>query len=84
MKIDTLRSIHTAKPFRPFQIHTGSGESYLVTHPEIIALSPHGNVAVVFPKSNEVNLIDIHNITEIATFPSAQKVGADDESDITA
>lgn len=84
MKIDTLRSIHEAKPFRPFVIRTGSGESYTITHPEVIALSPHGNVAVIFPRANEVNLVDIDSITEVTTSPSAHKVGADDVPDITA
>ena len=84
MTIDTLRAVRGAKPFRPFEIHTGSGESYTITHPEIIAISPDGETAVVFPGPGQIGMIDIASITEIMTFPSARKIGPNDQPDLTA
>ena len=84
MNIEILRTVRGAKPFRPFSIHAGSGESYMIAHPEVVALSPDGEVAVVFPKPGQVNLVDVESLTEITTFPSARKIGADDAADLTA
>ena len=71
MKIENLRSAYRAKPFRPFSIHTGSGQSYLITHPETIAFSSDGNVVVFFPTPSEVGMVDVAGITEIITHPSS-------------
>ena len=84
MNIETLRSVRAAKPFRPFEVRTGSGEAYMITHPEIIAIAPDGETAVVFPGPGRVHLIDVGSITELTTFPTSQKVGADDKPDLTA
>ncbi len=82
--IETLRITRAARPFRPFEVHAGSGEAYMVTHPEVIALAPEGETAVVFPGPGRIGIIDVASITELATFPSSHKVGADDSPDITA
>jgi len=64
MKIDNLRSFYRAKPFRPFSIVTGSGEAYLVPHPENIAFHSEGGVVIVIPAHGEVVMIDVESITE--------------------
>lgn len=84
MNVETLQSIRNAKPFRPFEVCTGSGEAYMITHPEVLAVAPDGETAVVFPGPGRVHLIDVESITEVTTFPSSRKVGADDTPDITA
>jgi len=84
MNIDTLRIVREAKPFRPFEVRTGSGEAYMITHPEIMAIAPDGETAVVFPGPGRVHLIDVDSITEVTTFPSGRKVGADDAPGVTA
>ena len=84
MNIETLRITRAARPFRPFEVHAGSGESSMITHPEVIAIAPDGETAVVFPGPGRVHLIDVASITELTTFPSSHKVGADDSPDITA
>ena len=84
MNSETLRLSCEAEPFRPFEVRNGSGAAYMITHPEIIALAPDGETAVVFPGPGRVHLIDVDSITELTTFPSRRKVGPDDETDITA
>jgi hypothetical protein len=54
------------RPFKPFTIVTASGESYHVSHPEIMSQSPIGDVVIVMPHGNEVVMIDVDSITEIA------------------
>ena len=83
MNIETLRNVRAAKPFRPFEVRTGSGEAYMITHPEIIAIAPDGETAVVFPGPGRVHLIDVASITEVTPFPSARKVGPEDEPDLS-
>jgi hypothetical protein len=66
MQPDPIRSAHKLRPFKPFTIVTASGESYHVTHPEIMSQSLKGNTVVVMPKGNEVVMLDVASITEIA------------------
>ena len=64
MKMDNLQSFYRARPFRPFSIVTGSGESYLVPHPENIAFHSEGGVVIVIPAHGAVVMIDADSITE--------------------
>jgi hypothetical protein len=66
MQPDPIRSAHKLRPFKPFTIITVSGESYHVPHPEMMGQSPKGNTVVVMPKGDEVVMIDVESITEIA------------------
>jgi hypothetical protein len=52
------------KPFRPFEIHTNSGETYQVKGPEMIAVSPGGGLAVVFDAGNGVALISMEHVAD--------------------
>ena len=66
MQPDPIRSAHKLRPFQPFTIVTASGESYHVPHPEMMSQSPKGNTVIVMPKGDEVVMIDVASITEIA------------------
>ena len=81
MTYDSLRAIRNARPFQPFEIRTGSGESFPVSHPEVIAIAPDNDTAVVLAGPGRIGIIDIASITEVMTFPSARVVGVDDGSD---
>ena len=50
-------------PFHPFSVRTGSGESYLIAHPELYWLDPDGEVLPVKDKGDVV-LIDVESINE--------------------
>jgi hypothetical protein len=61
----------TSLPFHPFTVRTGSGQSYLIAHPELFWLDPDGEVLLVKDKTDVV-LIDIDSITECVR-PSRSK-----------
>jgi hypothetical protein len=49
--IESIREFNRAVPFVPYEIHTASGETYEIPHPDFIFVSPRGSyVVVVDPK----------------------------------
>ncbi len=64
MNVEQVRNAHLLRPFKPFTIHTASGERYRVSHPEILWQSPGGHTVIVGIKGEEVAMIDIDQITE--------------------
>ena len=65
MEIDQFRGTLRTMPFKPFVIHTSSGEKYGVSHPEAVWQSPGGKTVIVSVKGEEVALIDIGLISEV-------------------
>ena len=65
MEADQFRSALKVKPFRPFVVHTTSGEKYTVAHPEAVWISPSGKTVLVHIKGEEVALMDSALILEI-------------------
>ena len=54
MVIESIREFNHAVPFVPYEIHTVSGETYEVPHPDFILVSPRGSyVIVIDPKIEE-------------------------------
>ena len=47
MHADTIKEVLHAQPFQPFTIHTVSGESYLVDHPDFVSLSRGGRTIFI-------------------------------------
>ncbi len=47
MVIESIREFNRAVPFLPYEIHTASGESYTVPHPDFISISPRGSFVIV-------------------------------------
>ena len=45
--IDSIREFNHAVPFVPYEIHTVSGETYEVPHPDFISISPRDSFVVV-------------------------------------
>jgi hypothetical protein len=64
MNVAQFRNAHRLRPFKPFTIHTASGESYRVAHPEAAWQSPGGHTIIVGIRGEEVAMIDIDQITE--------------------
>jgi hypothetical protein len=58
------------RPFRPFIIHTGSGERYPVNHPKNAMISPSGKTMAVFLPAEATAIIDAGAITECLVLPS--------------
>ena len=54
MVIDSIREFNRTIPFMPYEIHTVSGETYEIPHPDFIMVSPRGSYVIVFdPKDRK-------------------------------
>ena len=65
MNIDRIRSFYHQRPIRPFVIHTASGESYPVRHPETMAIDEEDGIIFLLPGPGRLAMLDISSITEI-------------------
>lgn len=65
MKIENLRELHTAQPFRPFKIHLSDGRQMIVPHPEMLAYAADGQTIVVFQADNTMRVISWPQVTEL-------------------
>lgn len=53
MHADTIKEHLHAQPFQPFTVHTVSGESYLIDHPDFASLSRGGRTITINPPGGE-------------------------------
>ena len=60
---DSLR----LRPFKPFIIHVSDGQKFNIDDPEIIAVSPTQEIAIIFTL-NHYHVIDTTKITTLETF----------------
>ena len=71
MKVDEIRKLLHAAPFRPFAVHIAAGGRLLVKHEDFIALAPSGREMIVYRhnKPDDYEVVDIMLITrlEVAT-----------------
>ncbi len=77
MSIDRVRSFYNRQPVRPFTIHTTSGESYTVRHPETMAIAEADGVIFLLPGPGKMAMIDIASITEITRNFTKQETSAE-------
>ena len=56
MKIDEIRGLYNAAPFRPFEIVLTNGRHVRVNHPEFMALSPSGRTVVVYESDGHLTI----------------------------
>jgi len=75
MTRDQLLSMTKGQPFHRFEIHTASGEAYLVTHPEQYWVSPQGETILVY-LADRIAFIDSDHISEFVRLLPATKTGA--------
>ncbi len=72
MLAENLRVFKRARPFRPFTIHVGSGEAYVVAHPELLTIVPDETLAIVASAPARVALIEIAGITDVSLETAAR------------
>ncbi len=65
MTIDQIRTLHQAKPFKPFTIHVADGAEYEVQHPENMLQSAGGRTLAVSTQGDAVVIIDLLLVTRI-------------------
>jgi hypothetical protein len=65
MKIEDLRSLHQARPFRPFAIHTADGSMFPIPHSEFLACEPGGTTLVGFRTKHTFSILNLDLVTEL-------------------
>jgi hypothetical protein len=66
MTVDQFRSVVKKRPFVPLTIRMTSGEAYPANHPESLWQSPGGRTVIIYIKGEEVVMIDVSLISEVA------------------
>ena len=69
MRIEDLKTLHQARPFRPFAIHTADGRAFPIPHSELLAYDPEGTTAVAFRTNHTFSVLDLELITELEILP---------------
>jgi hypothetical protein len=59
MAIEQLRQMHSARPFRAFDILTADSRSLTVHHPEQLALSEVGRTIAVARPDGTIEIVDL-------------------------
>jgi len=67
MTAEAIRTYLETSPFRPLNLITSSGKSYLVPHPDFLTFSPTGRTCNVYAADGEFfTMLDVLTITEVA------------------
>ena len=69
MKMEDLRRLHQAQPFRPFAIHTADGRTFPIPHNEFLAYDPAGTTIIAFRTNHTWSILDLDLITELEILP---------------
>ena len=70
MHAETMREILHAQPFQPFTVHTVSGDTYLVDHPDFVWLPGRGRTIYIHLPGGEgerVRILDTALIERLET-----------------
>jgi hypothetical protein len=65
MTIEQLRTVHQARPFRPFTIHMADGRALHVPHGEFLSHSATGRTVVVHHADESFSVVDLLPVNEI-------------------
>ena len=70
-----IRTMATAKPFRPYRVRLSSGHSYVITHPENAACGLEGRSTelVVFDEEG-MHLLDMMLVEAVEPVPAQPAV----------
>ena len=75
MKRGDLRTMHLARPFRTFAIHTADGRAFPIPHSEFLAYDPEGTTLVAFRANHTFSVLDLDLVTELEVLPANGKSG---------
>lgn len=70
MKIEGLQTMHQARPFCPFAIHTADGRTFPIPHNEFLAYDPEGTTIVAFRTNHTFSVLDLDLVTELEMLPA--------------
>ena len=64
MTSEQLRKIVRTQPFEPFEIFLADGRSFHVNHPEMVAITGGGRIALVtMPEGENYEVVDLLLVT---------------------
>lgn len=66
---DAIKDRLSAAPFRPFALKMGSGEKFVVRHPELVSLSPGGRRLILWVGREQAVDVDVLLIESIQEAP---------------
>lgn len=64
---DAIKELLAARPFKPFELKLGSGERFVIRHPELVSLSPGGRRMILWigeERSVDLNVLLVESIRE--------------------
>ncbi len=59
MRVEELRTLLKARPFRPFTVYATDGTAIPVWHPDFALLSPDGRTLWVYQRDYSCDLLDV-------------------------
>jgi len=65
MTLEQVRTVHFARPFRPFTIHLADGRKFDVPHPEFLAYSRSGRTLLFVTPEEDLERIDLLLVTSM-------------------
>ena len=65
MKINEVRKLLHAEPFRPFLVHVADGGRIAVKHEDFIALAPTGREMIVYQTDGNYQVVDLLLVTRL-------------------
>jgi hypothetical protein len=65
VKIERIREVLRAEPFRPFWIHTADGGRLPVKHEDFVALEPAGRELIVYLPDSSHQIVEVMLITRL-------------------
>lgn len=65
MKIDELRKLLHAQPFKPFVIYFADGGRIRVAHEDFVAISPTGREMHVYLPDGDYQVVDVMLVTRL-------------------
>lgn len=72
MTATEFHKLQRANPFLPYRIRLADGETIRVPHPDFVAISPSGRMAMAYSPDGEMHIIDIFLVTSLAVEPPAR------------
>ena len=73
--MEDLRTLHQARPFRPFAIHTADGRKFPIPHSEFLAYDPEGATLIALRTDHTFSILDLDLVTELEVLPANGKSG---------
>ena len=69
MKIEEIRKINHAQPFKPFTVRVTDGDALHVPHPDFLLIPPVGATVIIVDQKGCMNLVDTAHITKLEFQP---------------